>query len=167
MNRLRLTALFLYSIFICSSTMAQSAGGHRVRLKSGDIVVSAMNARKWADSTVSEGIRQPTQVLIHFATLPTKEQRDSLRQSGITLLDYIPDNTFSAVMQTASNPLALKSTAIYAVINTQPEWKADNALWRKVNTEKGTVNVVVSCYKIEDAKTIKETITQLGGQVTT
>jgi hypothetical protein len=167
MNKLRRIALFLYSTIICSAAVAQTAGEHKIRLKSGDIAVPVMNARKWADSTlISGGTKEPTQVLIHFATLPTNEQRDSLRQSGITLLDYIPDNTFSAIIQTAANPLALKSASAYAIINTQPEWKADNALWRKVNSEKGSINVLVSFYKVEDAKTIKELITQMGGQVT-
>ena len=161
--------LFLFLIIACcgiAAAQAQEAGNvHTIRLKGGNIT-PAGNARAWVDSmAVAPVAKEPVQALVHFNTLPTKGQRAVLQQGGITLLDYIPDNTFSAIFKFPLDRERVLSVPIHSIINMQPEMKADDYLWRKVDGQKGGVEVMVSFYRGLDARSIREFIAHMGGSI--
>jgi hypothetical protein len=138
---------------------------HPIRLKSGNII-PAINVATWADSMINAGaLAQPVQTMIHFASMPTSEEKATLAENGITLLDYIPDNTFTAIITKQLNKAKTSSGAILSIINTQPEWKADEYLWKKAATNNGSIDVVISVYSGTSEEQVKEFIRSLGGQL--
>lgn len=138
---------------------------HTVMLKNGPIAIAA-NANRWLDSfgTAPAG-KEPAQVLITFGNLPTREQRDALGQNGITLLDYVADNTFSALIQHTANTAGITTVPVNGINQVQPEWKADSYLWKKVNSSKGAVEVLVSFYPCIDGQSAEAFISASGGKI--
>ena len=152
-------------IFVQIPAMAQHSKEHLILLNTGTITPDA-NARQWLENSSQGPISgEPVQVLIHFSKLPTPEQRTLLQEEGITLLDYIPDNTFTAMVHVPSNTERILSTPIYGIINTKPEWKASEYVWNQVSAENGMIEALVSFYPNIDAAAIKQFISGIGGQV--
>ncbi len=143
----------------------EAKSSHTIRLKN-ETVTAPSNARPWLDSiaTLSAG-NDPLQVLMHFSTLPTKEQRNTLAQNGITLLDYIPDNTYTAIVQPHLNTARLANIPFYNITVTKPEWKADPYTWQNVNKAQGQVEVLVSFYGTAGDQAIRQFITTIGGRI--
>lgn len=138
---------------------------HAVHLKSGPVIPTA-NAREWLDSMSHLSIsKEPVQVLVHFENIPTPDQRTTLQLSGITLYDYVPENTFFALVQFPLNTELLASVPIKGIINVHPEWKADDYLWKKIDGKNGTIEVLVSFYRDINADAIKQFVAEVGGQI--
>jgi len=160
---------FLLTSFIYVQQVAQAqeiATGHVIHLKSGSLIPTA-NAARWMDSMRALPVgKGPVQVLMHFNTLPTPAQRDALRAKGIPLLDYIPKNTYTALVQTPIETGDLVDNAVHSIINMQPEWKAGSYLWNQISKQQGNVLVLVSFYSSIDPLAIKRFITSIGGQIT-
>ncbi|MES2703849.1 MAG: S8 family serine peptidase [Bacteroidota bacterium] len=155
-------ALFVFCCLLSWGAVAQS-GAPVIHLKAGDITVSAPTGRTSGDNAaVLVGESDPMQVLVHFAALPTDEQKRNLAANGIQLLDYIPDNTYTAII--ARPAVAVRSVnSGYTLLKMQPEWKADRYLWNRAGGQ-GNIDVQVSFYAGVDAAQIKEFIGALGGQ---
>ena len=160
--------VFLLYAFIWHpvSTWAQAAKlQHHIYLKNGTLTAPG-NARSWLDSVSHLSSKEPLLSLVHFNSLPTAEQRALLERNGITLLDYIPDNTYAAVIrQSALNTAAILSVPVHSIINISPDWKAGDYLWKKVSGQQGSVEVLISFYPGIDANVVKQFISALGGQV--
>ena len=138
---------------------------HIVHLKSAELTLP-QNGWKWLDSmTHVAASNEPVQVLVHFNELPTAQQKDALKQSGITLYDYIPDNTYTAFIQLPVNTSLLNSVSLYSIVQMKAEWKADDYLWRKVNAQEGAVEVLVTFFKDIDSKAVRQFITDAGGRI--
>jgi len=158
-----LPILLLLQSFI--STAQENRSPRAIHLKTGDIVPSA-NAAAWMDSMNSAGATsQPVQVMLHFSTLPGKEQREALAQNGITLLDYIPDNTYTAIITKPLYKAKLTDIPVYSIVNTLPEWKADEYLWNRSKTENGALKLLISVYNGTDADMVRQFVAAQGGQV--
>ena len=160
---------FIFLLIACSllhtSLLAQeSKGQHNIYLKNGTLKPSG-NARLWLDSMKVVAGKEPVLVLVHFNTLPTGDQRAILERNGITLMDYVPDNTFEAIIRQPVNTDAVLSLPVHSIINMSPEWKAGDYLWKKVSATGGMVEVLVSFYQGIDANAVKQFISRLGGQV--
>jgi hypothetical protein len=160
-NLFSLTCLLILQFTIAIAQQADRPA--KLYLKSGVITLPAGNARTWADSTLLAGT-EPRQVIIHFTSLPTDVQKQQLASSGITLLDYVPENSFTAII---SEPAAVARTSVSlgSIINVQPEWKADKIIWRKVAAPNSELALSVSCYRTVTAAQVRQVITTLGGQV--
>ena len=138
---------------------------HIVRLKTGPIKPAA-NATQWLDSMSHLPIaNEPAQVLIHFESLPTPEERETLQLSGIALYDYLPENSYFALVRFPVNIDLLKSVSIKSIINVSPEWKADDYLWNKVIGKTSVVEVLVSFYPGISTAAIKQFVAEAGGQI--
>lgn len=109
--------------------------------------------------------REPVQVLINFTTLLSSEDRYALEQNGVHLLDYVPENSYTAVIDLSPKTEYLLTLPVYSIINAQPEWKAGAYVWNKVRNKRGPVEVLVSFYGNVDAAKIKEVVAALGGRV--
>src|SRR5690606_15997017 len=110
-------------------------------------------------------IGEPVSVLVHFDRLPTDKQRLLLSENGITLMDYLPDNTFSAIVRPPLNTEAVLSLPVHSILNVVPEWKAGNYLWRQVSNNKSKIEILVSFYPFINVDEIKQFITSMGGQL--
>ncbi len=157
-----LSSFLLFSAVNESSAQLPSAS-HTVHLNSGDIPM-APNAARWIDSTRAIASAEPVLALVHFTKLPTDGEKQALKTQGITLLDYLPDNTFAAHVQFPVENAAI-TASIYGITNVKPEWKASKYIWNKVSNGKGRVEVLVTFYPTVNAAAVKQLVTTLGGQV--
>jgi len=160
-------ALLLFHIFfylLAGMVLAQGPG-HTVKLKSGTIEPTA-NANQWlAAKLKAQQGKEPVLVMIHFNSLPTKAERETLKQEGITLYDYLPENTFTAFVRFPLDAQKILALPIHSFIDMKPEWKADDFLWKKISNEKGLVEVLVSFFPGIDNIAARQFVSILGGQV--
>ena len=161
-----LTAILFF--FFCTPTAAQDAGAVAIRLKNATITPVA-NAGHFLDSVANTAAgNDPLQVLMHFSVLPTVAQRADLQQNGIDLMDYIPDNTYIALLQKPVNKESkekILSLPVHSIYNIAPEWKASAYLWKNVASRKGTVQVLISFSPFIDAVIIRQFIARVGGEI--
>lgn len=166
----RANGLFLIILSICLALQYVAAAQDSkpqslIRLKTG-AVAPEENVREWINSAGKNvTTKAPAQVLLHFTTLPGAEQKETLKQNGITLLDYLPDNTYIAIVKSQPDADKLASLAVNSIITNKAEWKADNYLWKKVNKEKGAVEVLVSFYPGISADEARQYIASMGGRI--
>jgi hypothetical protein len=154
--------LLMYMLPIARVT-AQASHRQVIHLKGGDIVLPPANARTWDSLAPYAAAGEPVQVLLSFATLPTEEQKKQLAQNGIQLLDYIPDNTYTAIVNDVSAVSRTTSVPGYSIIRVKPEWKADKYLWRKA-AGKGSLRVLVSFSPGVNNKQIGDLFSAVGGR---
>lgn len=157
-----LTLLYIIGVapFLARAQNNRPAGA--IKLKSGNLLPTA-TASLWIDDL--EKNSYPAQVLLHFDTLPSEADREALEENGITLVDYIPDNTFTAIIRKQLSRGAATAMPLRSVIYAQPEWKAEQYLWRKAAKQKGEIKVIVSVYGGADGVEFKQLITSLNGRV--
>ncbi|MFI5195560.1 MAG: S8 family serine peptidase [Chitinophagales bacterium] len=157
--------LLIACLLLPASLLAQeSKGQHNIYLKNGTLKPSG-NVRLWLDSMQGAVVKEPVLALVHFNFLPTVEQRTILERNGITLMEYVPDNTFTAIIRPPLNTDVVLSLPVHSIINIAPEWKAGDYLWKKVSSEGGVIEVLVSFYQNIDANAVKQFISRIGGQV--
>jgi Subtilase family/Secretion system C-terminal sorting domain len=157
----RLLYHFLSLLLLCA--VAAQAQQHSIYLKSGTLHPEA-NAARWMDSINATPAHEPVQVLVHFATLPTPQQKEQLRQCGISLSDYLPDDTYHAIIRGAVDKDKALGAPIYSITNVRPEWKADSYLWHQVTGQKGETHVMVSFCKGADTAEAMALIGHIGGR---
>lgn len=162
-NSYKSVVLFIVAFFYCSISFAQ-LNEHTIKLSNKNITAPA-NTSRWIDSLHNSGSTTPALVFIHFSTLPTPQLKQQLKDQGITLLDYIPNNTYTAFVQPSitTNNAALKQA--YGIVNVLPEWKADNYVWKKVNAARGNIEVLVTFYACINKADIQQFIKAIGAQV--
>ncbi len=69
-------------------------------------------------------------VVIQFKSLPTEVQKDNLKAVGIELMDYIPNNAYTAIVPAAIDISDLKSPLFRAVFYFKPADKTVSAILR-------------------------------------
>src|SRR5690242_14515098 len=106
----------------------QNIANQPVRLKQAEVLPWA-NAGQWMDSINNTGLGQPCQVLLHFDQPVTQLQKAQLSANGITLLDYVTENTYSAIIQRRSARSAPAFLPAYGISPVERKWKADKYIW--------------------------------------
>ena len=163
-SRLFSIIAIVVSLLLVTGADAQQGGRQTIHLKNRELVTDN-NAGRWTDSMNQLAkSNEPVQVLIHFTTLPTDAQRKTMAQNGISLLDYIPDNTFSAFVQLPLDKTMISSLPVHSILNTRAAWKADDRLWKSVADKKGAVEVLVSFYRNLGVAEIDQFITSIGAR---
>ncbi len=142
----------------------EMAAPHNIYL-AGRTIQAANNAREWLDSVTATQPKEPVQVLVHFSKLPTEQEKQLLAQNGVVLKDYVPDNTYTAIVQGSVQADVATAVPLYSIVNVAAEWKGGEYLWRQVNSSKGEVEVLVSFYAGIDMAAIKEFVSNAGGQI--
>ena len=163
----RFFSLFLVALFFALPclTAQEEKAIHTIHLKKGVLRPTA-NARQWLDSMSHKPAgNEPLQVLIHFESPVTDKQRDELRSAGVSLLDYVPDNSYYALLQFPLNNENVLSFPLHSILNVQPEWKADDIIWKQVNSKGGAVKTMVSFYPGTGDAAIKQFVAAIGGRI--
>ncbi|MCX8019274.1 MAG: S8 family serine peptidase [Chitinophagaceae bacterium] len=62
-------------------------------------------------------------LIIQFHRLPGETQKNSLLQTGIELLDYIPENGFLALLSSLPDSVTLKNLQVRSIVEIRPEDK--------------------------------------------
>ena len=162
----RLQQFFILALlFINFYAVAQMYDGqHIVNLKTGRLSMLP-NAAKWLDSMNAIAPKEPVLSFVHFNTLPNDAQKAELQRQGITLLEYIPNLTYSALVNFPIDARVLAVTPIHSMVTVNPNWKADNYTWNKIDAQKGTIEILATFYTNIDAATIRHFIGSMGGQI--
>ena len=129
-------------------------------------VAAHPNIAQWVDSTSLQNSKEPTQVLLHFSHVPTLVERSDLETSGITLMDYIPDNSFVAVVSAPANLkfAADNNSNLYGVTSVRPEWKIEAQVNRIMGSQ-GTLRLLVTICNGVAYSDFSTIVNQLGGQL--
>src|SRR5258708_27433828 len=97
-NSLPLVAvLFLFSL----NAFSQKDSAYSLLLKSGSVIPQKNISASFIDqfNRKTQRVEGQTFAIIQFDNLPTENERQKLLQSGIELLEYIPNNAYSASMR--------------------------------------------------------------------
>lgn len=120
--------LFFYCV-----TAAQESGDYRLFLKSGAFT-PAKNITSFTDQYNKRIARSGIQyfTIIQFDKIPAAGQREQLRQAGIELLDYIPNNAYTATVRGSLNTAVLQAANARAIVELAPEQKIAGSLAKGV-----------------------------------
>ena len=99
------------------------------------IINPVPNAQQWLDSMAYAHIKGKMQALIQFSTIPTAQQQHDLKNIGITLLDYVPSNGYTAIVD-FSKHIEMSGLPIVSIVNMLPEWKIDGYLLERLKIVK-------------------------------
>jgi hypothetical protein len=136
-----------------------------IRLKNAAVAAPA-NASRWLDSMAVAGmLGEPVQAILRFDTPPNAQQIKDMSLNGITLLDYIPDNTYVAIIRPSLNRAKLAAIPMQSITATVPEWKADTYLWKKAAAAQGSIKVLVSIVDGLAVSALQAFVNSLGGRI--
>ncbi len=129
--------------------------------------MSVAKATDWISKANSNSL--PAQVIISFEKLPNAAERQALADNGIVLLDYLPENSFTAVISQKLEQSRMAATGnIWNVVDIRPEWKADNYLWSRAQAAQNKpVQVIVSLCAGATSQDLKTLVAAMEGSVTT
>jgi hypothetical protein len=90
----------LILVFSPALLIAQNTRSYNIRLNSGDFIptenIQGLNKSNLVFSNSRFGDNY--YVVLQFSTLPTDTEKEQLKNAGIKLVDYIPNNAFTAVI---------------------------------------------------------------------
>lgn len=130
-------------------------------LHNGDVAISA-NADEWLSAFTGT---EPRQVLVSFSALPDEGRKIALARNGITLVEYLPDNTYTAIVQPPLSKEVLLSFSIHGFAEIRPEWKAGKYIWEEVALGNKDVEVLVTFCPGVDKNSVQQLISTLGGKL--
>ncbi|MGZ8554407.1 MAG: S8 family serine peptidase, partial [Chitinophagaceae bacterium] len=103
-------------------------------------------------------------VIIQFEKIPTSIEKEQLKKEGIELLEYVPNNAYTATVTGSLNTTALSRIKIRAIVELTPEQKMEPSLANGIFPSwavkaEGTIDVWVSFPKTFSFETVSAEIT--------
>ncbi len=142
---------------------AQQDSAFRILLKSGAIVPEKNITKEKLEQFDRIAFRSAgkTFAVIQFEKIPTAEEKLQLKQSGIELLDYIPNNAYTSTITGGLNRELLLRLKARAVVDLTPRQKMQPQMaegkfpsWSVKIA--GTVDVWISYPKSYDYETVRQ-----------
>ena len=120
-NPLLAAALLLLSL----SSLSQNDSRYSLLLKSGTFIPEKNITIGKLDQFNREAIRAAgkTFAVIQFEDIPTEAEKKQLQQSGIELLEYIPNNAYTVTITGSLNAELLTQVKVRAVVELSAEQK--------------------------------------------
>ncbi|PZR29702.1 MAG: peptidase S8/S53 subtilisin kexin sedolisin [Citrobacter freundii] len=122
--RLNPTAL-LAALLLASVSFAQDKPSFTIALRSGNFIpakdISPERVGKFNQLTSRSNV--PKYVLIQFEELPDDAVKLALTSAGIHLLEYVPNNTYTATISGNINSDFLERVKVRALVELKPEQK--------------------------------------------
>lgn len=119
--------LFIAFFAICSTT---TFGQYRIFLREGSFTpesnISTQQIGEFNRNLRS--LNRKSFVVIQFENVPGEAEKKQLRSEGIELLDYIPDNAYTATVNTALNAGSLRNAKVRSVMELSVNQKLHAAL---------------------------------------
>ena len=145
---------------------AQQKGGNIIQLKSTRLDL-AVNAQQWLEQTaVQRNAGEPRQTIVQLAQIPSPQQRDELKAKGILLQDYIDNKAYTALIYPRAMAALVPAYQLRAITDVKYEWKAETALWRRLNAApQQMTRVAVLFFKEVQNDAIRKWISNTGGTV--
>lgn len=170
-NPVPLIAILLMTCFASFAQVnAQTPGDerYRVSLKSGSFIPSH-NITDEKIGDMNRAAHRPGEksfVIIQFEILPGESEKLQLRQAGIELLDYVPNNAYSAIVVGSLNISVLKKARSRAIFELSAEQKLEPQLaldiFPAAANVAGTVDLWVSFPRSYSYEAVKKEM-QSGG----
>ncbi len=123
-------SLITICVLVSFSTLAQNDSRYNLLLKTG-IVTPEKNITLEKVSQFNQTTQQKAGVnfaIIQFEQLPTENEKQQLKNAGIELLDYIPNNAYTVTITGAINETVLLQTKARSVIELTPQQKMHSSL---------------------------------------
>ncbi len=116
-----LIALFLISYYIVSAQKPN----YSIQLKAGNLAAEPNITATSVEKLNQKAIRFNNAffALIQFESLPAEEAKKLLVEQGITLLDYIPHNTYTVIIKGKLELAVLKKVKARAILTLPPNSK--------------------------------------------
>ena len=163
-----LVLIILFPAFLS----AQGTQDYTIQLKSGKFIPqeNINNIAKDADVFQKSFFAEKSYVTIQFFSLPDQEMKTRLAKAGIVLIDYIPNNAFTASLSSSFNLAAFKSFPLRSVFQFSPAQKTiPEVLTARVPQHAikiaGTADVTVVSYEKMDPVSISGALNSLGASI--
>jgi hypothetical protein len=163
----RLTTLLL--LLFPALVMGQAKTDYQILLHSGKFTPAANMGSLTKESKVLAEARFLDQqyVVIQFTSLPSEQLKTELKANGITLLDYLPNNAFTAAVKTSFNLAALKNAQVRSVFRLQASHKTMPALINgnfpaHAVKSAGAVDVTITTYSRISSNEVADAFAALG-----
>jgi subtilase family protein/type IX secretion system substrate protein/CARDB protein len=165
--------LIAAALLLSLSALSQQDSAYRLFLRSGSFI-----PQKNIDSSTADQInRKAFQVngqsfaIIQFEHIPTDDERQRLLKSGITLINYIPNNAYTASISERVNSSALQQVKARAIVELTPQQKMPLFLAKGIIPPwsakiPGTVDVWVSILPTLSAQTVTNQLRQRNFDIT-
>jgi len=161
-----LIKVLLLNVIFSISTIGQSDKQYRLELKNGSFLpernitsgkISALNRKL-------KPLNKKSFVIIQFDKIPSESERKDLQNGGIELLDYIPNNAFTATVQGSLNELNLKRAGARSVVFPGPEQKLQASLANGIipahaKKVEGFIDIWISFPKSFTVEEVREALT--------
>jgi len=122
--------LITICLLVGFSSLAQDGNRYNLLLKTGTIIpeknITAEKLNQFNRNAARTG--EKTFAIIQFEQLPTENEKQQLRQSGIELLDYIPNNAYTVIITGSLNQEALLQAKARAFIEPTPSQKMHSTI---------------------------------------
>ena len=159
-------------IFFPAFLSAQGTQDYTIQLKSGKFIPqeNIISITKDADVFQKSFFTGKNYVTIQFFSLPDQEMKTRLAAAGIVLIDYIPNNAFTASVSSGFNLAEFKSFPFRSVF----QFSADQKAIPEILTSKvpqyaikiaGTADVTVVTYEKMYAVSITTALNTLGATI--
>lgn len=152
-------------LFFSYATFAQEDARYRLSLKSGSFIPQKNIGETRIDEVNRKAFRAEGKsfVIIQFESIPDQKEKEQLKQEGIELLDYVPNNAYTATVTGSLNTTTLSRAKTRAIIELTPEQKMQPSLARGVFPNwavkaAGTVDIWVSFPKTFSYETVSAEI---------
>ncbi|RYE21477.1 MAG: hypothetical protein EOP51_15540 [Sphingobacteriales bacterium] len=151
---------------------AQNNADFSVKFHSGDFVPRE-NVRELtkASAVLNESkFNDKAYVVIQFAAIPKEKEKIALKQSGIEILDYLPQNAFLAVVSANADLSVLEGKAARAVFQMLPQHKTMPSMYQMqfpahAVKAAGTVDVVITTYEKLSGVQVAASFANINAQV--
>lgn len=125
-----------------------------VKFSNGDYSPQKIQESKRTESSIKEQLSGKRYQLLQFYNLPGEKEVKALKETGIELVDYIPKNTYTAIIDTQklkeSKSLKFDQTNLRAHFSLPKKYKIDSRLtagklpeWTEPEFGKAEVNVLL------------------------
>ena len=159
--------LLIVLVAVSFHALSQQDSAYRLFLKTGSFIPQKNINPDFAQEfnrRISR-IEGRSFAIIQFEHIPTAEERQQLLNAGISLLDYIPNNTYTVSIRGSINDKTLKQAGARSVIELKPEQKMAQPLAWGVAPQwsvkvPGTVDVWIRFLKILSSGSVLEELHQ-------
>ncbi|WP_162144128.1 Ig-like domain-containing protein [Sporocytophaga myxococcoides] len=166
MKKILLAFVLTGTAYLSMAQAPEDPEKFKVKFKSGDYIPEKqvnLSPMKRKSSTRSR------YVLIQFNSLPSKADHERIKNAGIELLEYIPNNAFWAYIPSMLQESTLLTLNIRAIEAIKAEHKIDPVLNNKVpvHAEKivGNADLMITYFKSDLSLSVKADLIKSGAKI--
>jgi len=166
----RLLLLFCILCFLTGSSffsLAQTKSDTYVINIKGQHLELPANAQTWLDSMKAIKMQEPLQVIIQFYQIPDELHQRKLSDAGISLMHYIPDLSYTAVISSLTPSADASTLGIRSIKVVPAAWKTDKRVTGMMQSSGDvSLEVLISFFKQVSEKEIEQLVWQYQGKIT-